>query len=69
MGYWLVKNLEKSYFLGHLEPSKEDGSLLLFSKSFFPVFIYEKKFLNVFWRSFGGEKAIFEEKKIMGRVF
>ena len=43
VGYWLVKNVEKKIFLGRLEPSKEAGSLLLFSKSFFPIFLYEKE--------------------------
>ena len=61
----LKKNL-KRIFLGHFEPSEEAGSPLLFSKSFFPDFLYEKKiFLDVFWGSFEGEKAIFE-KKIYG---
>ena len=58
MGYQLVKKFEKKiFFLGHLEPSKEAGSPLFFSRSFFPDFLYEKKFLNVFWGSFGGKKG------------
>ena len=54
VGYRLVKKVEKKkYFLGHLEPSKEAGSPLLFSKSFFSDFSMKKKFsrcvLGVIW--------------------
>ena len=62
VGYQLVKKLGKNYFLGRLEPSKEAGSPLLFSKSFFPDFLYEILFWKVFWGSFGGKKAIYEKK-------
>ena len=37
------KGLHVGYVLGHLEPSKEAGSPLLFSKSFFPYFLFENK--------------------------
>ena len=54
VGYQSIKN----YLLGRSEPSKEAGSPLLFLKSFFPDFLYEKKFFfKVFWGSFGDEKA------------
>ena len=39
------------YFLDHLEPSKEAGGSLLFSKSFFQDFYMNFFFLNVFWGS------------------
>ena len=69
VGYRLVKICwEKKIFLGHLEPSKEAGSPLLFSKSFFPDFSYEN-FLKVFLGSFGGEKTIYEKENFMGQVF
>ena len=50
------------YFLGRLELSKEAGSALLFSKSFYPDFSCETIFLKVFLGSFGVEKAIYEKK-------
>ena len=50
--------LKKYIFLSHLEPSKEAGSPLLFSRSFFPDFYMKKKF----WRLFGGKKAIYDKK-------
>ena len=53
--------LKKKYFLGHLEPSKEAGSPLLFSKSFFPDFLYEKKIS----RCVLGVKKRFLKRKIL----
>ena len=48
VGYQLENKILENFFLGCLEPPKEAGSPLLFSKSFFPDFLYKKFFQKCF---------------------
>ena len=56
-GLSFFKKLKK-YFLGRLEPSKEAGSLLLFSKSFSRIFYMKMIFLDVFGGHLGVKKRL-----------
>ena len=71
-----LRSAEKVGATKEIQSAEEGGSPLklarareVFSRSFFKVSFWEKIFLDIFWRSFGGLKMYSEQKRFMGQEF
>ena len=61
------KNLRKKIFLGGLDPSKEAGSLLLFSKSIFLDYHVKKILFMCFGGHLGVKKRLMKKLNLRGQ--